>query len=194
MNNTNSNNEHITKVIEACLLTANTPIEINQIVNMFNEDIPKSTIENLIVELQQKYSNSGIELINVATGYRFRSRPEYQPYINKLYSIKPPKYSRSIMEVLAIIAYKQPVTRGDIEDIRGVTVNSQIIQVLSERGWIEVIGHKQIPGKPELLATTNKLLEDLGIKSLNDLPTLPATNDNEPKNLIEGDTNERSSD
>lgn len=177
----NSNLDHVIKVIEACLLTSNSTISSSQLVDIFDKNIPQSVIERLIFNLQQKYKDSGIELISVAGGYRFRSRLEYQTYINKLYSIKPPKYSRSVMEILAIIAYKQPVTRGDIEEIRGVAVNSNAIQALNERGWIEVIGHKQVPGKPELLATTNKLLEDLGISSLQDLPQLAADAEHETK-------------
>lgn len=164
--------EYISKVIETCLLTATSPITSSQLSNVFDNKITQSEIERLLFEIGQKYSVTGIELICVASGYRFRSRLEFQPYLNKLHTIRPPKYSRSIMETLAIIAYKQPVTRGDIEEIRGVTVNSTIIQTLNERGWIEVIGYKQVPGRPELLATTTKLLEDLGIASLEELPPL----------------------
>ena len=168
--------DYISKIIETCLLTANTPISITKLSDLFDNQIPETEITSIIQELEQKYSTSGIELISTANGYRFRSRSEFQPYINKLNSIQPPKYSRSIMETLAIIAYKQPVTRGDIEEIRGVTVNSNIIQTLTERGWIEVIGNKQIPGKPELLATTTKLLEDLGIDSIERLVTISTNN------------------
>jgi segregation and condensation protein B len=178
--------DYITKVIEACLLTASSPISINQLFAVFDSLITKAQIERIINELDNKYANSGIELIKTIDGYRFRSRIELQHYINKLYSIKPPKYSRSILETLAIIAYRQPVTRGDIEEIRGITVNSNIIQTLTERGWIEVIGHKQVPGKPELLATTKKLLEDLGIESLERLPSIdtPQTQEYLPMEAI----------
>ncbi|MBP9742942.1 MAG: SMC-Scp complex subunit ScpB [Burkholderiales bacterium] len=163
---------HEIAVIEACLLTATAPITAEQLIKVFEDNLSQTVIEDLILQLQQKYLTSSIELIKTATGYRFRSKVEYQRYINKLYAVKPPKYSRSIMETLAIIAYKQPITRGEIEEIRGVQVNSNIIQILNERGWIEIVGHKQVPGKPELLGTTNILLEDLGITSLHDLPPL----------------------
>lgn len=170
MNTSNLQLDYVVKVIEACLLTANAPITVIQLIDLFDNQIPEIEIKKIITTLIEKYTNSGIELITTTNGYRFRSRLEFQHYINKLNQIKPPKYSRSIMETLAIIAYKQPVTRGDIEEIRGVAVNSNIIQTLTDRGWIEIIGHKQIPGKPELLATTKKLLEDLGIESIENLP------------------------
>ena len=163
---------HVSRVVETCLLTATAPITSAHLSYIFDHNVTQSEIERLIFEIGQKYNDTGVELICVANGYRFRSRIELQPYMNKLYALKPPKYSRSIMETLAIIAYKQPVTRGDIEEIRGVAVNSNIIQTLNERGWIEVIGHKQVPGRPELLATTSKLLEDLGIASLQELPAI----------------------
>ena len=167
------NNTNIEQIIEACLLTATTPISLTQLTNVFDNEIDEAIVKQALLTLENKYANSGVEMINVAGGYRFRSRLEFQPYLNKLYQIKPPKYSRAIMETLAIVAYKQPVTRGEIEDIRGVTINSNVIQTLMERGWIEVVGQKQVPGKPELLATTSKLLEDLGLKSLDELPELP---------------------
>lgn len=162
----------IIDIIEACLLTASSPITVAQLMKIFDDNISQHIVESLLIQLQHKYLNSGIELVKIADAYRFRSKIEYQMYVNKLHAVKPPKYSRSIMETLAIIAYKQPITRGEIEEIRGVTVNSNIIQILNERGWIEVIGYKQVPGKPELLGTTSKLLEDLSINSLQDLPQL----------------------
>ncbi len=165
-----SNLSEIESIIEACLLTATTTITVSQLLHIFDNQVDELLIQQAINNLQLKYSNSGIELINIVNGYRFRSPPEFQPYLNKLYQIKPPKYSRATMETLAIIAYRQPVTRGEIEDIRGVAVNTNAIQTLMERGWIEVIGYKQLPGKPELLATTNKMLQDLGLNSLEDLP------------------------
>ena len=177
--------DYVKKVIEACLLTATTIISVKQLANIFDNKITEPVIDRIVFEIQQKYLDSGIELIFAASGYRFRSRIEFQPFLNKLYDIKPLKYSKSIMEILAIIAYKQPVTRGDIEEIRGVAVNSNVIQILSDRGWIETIGHKQVPGKPELLATTNKLLEDLGIPSLQDLPQQPETEMLSHDDLIE---------
>ena len=167
------NNTNIEQIIEACLLTATTPISLSQLINIFDAGIDEIIVKQALSKLEHRYATSGVEMVNIAGGYRFRSRIEFQPYLNKLYQVKPPKYSRAIMETLAIIAYKQPVTRGEIEDIRGVTINSNVIQTLMERGWIEVVGQKQVPGKPELLATTSKLLEDLGLKSLEELPELP---------------------
>ena len=166
------NNTNIEQIIEACLLTATTPISLSQLINIFDAGIDEIIVKQALSKLEHRYATSGVEMVNIAGGYRFRSRIEFQPYLNKLYQVKPPKYSRAIMETLAIIAYKQPVTRGEIEDIRGVTINSNVIQTLMERGWIEVVGQKQVPGKPELLATTSKLLEDLGLKSLEELPNI----------------------
>lgn len=179
---------HIKKVVEACLLTANDIIDQEQLANVFDHQISNDTLALIIDEIAGDYAESGIELIKVASGYRFRSRPEYQSYLNKLYQTKPARYSRAVMETLAIIAYRQPVTRGEIENIRGVAINSNIIQTLFDRGWIEVVGHKQLPGKPELLATTAKFLDDLGIRSLEALPPLPNIEEsfhNKDQDLIE---------
>lgn len=185
------NNEfsHIRQVIEACLLTANDIIDLTQLSEIFDQKIPDATLLEIINEISNDYNNRGIELIKVASGFRFRSRPEFQSYLNKLYQTKPARYSRAVMETLAIIAYRQPVTRGEIENIRGVAINSNIIQTLFDRGWIEVVGHKQLPGKPELLATTNKFLDDLGLTALEELPPLPNIEDsfshNKEQDLIE---------
>ena len=176
------NLQYIKKVIEACLLTANEIIDLRQLTAVFDEQIPPATIELIITEIQNDYADKGIELIKVASGYRFRSRPEFQNYLNKLYQTRPARYSRAVMETLAIIAYRQPVTRGEIENLRGVAVNSNIIQTLLERGWIEVVGHKQLPGKPELLATTARFLDDLGISTLEELPPLPNIEESFMKN------------
>jgi segregation and condensation protein B len=164
--------KHIRQVVEACLFSAVEPISVEQLVGIFDEQINSTLIKNVICDLEEKYTNSGIELLSLANGYRFRTRLELQPYLNKLHNIKPPRYSRTIMETLAIIAYRQPITRGEIEDIRGVAVNSHTVQVLIERGWIDIIGQKQVPGKPDLLATTSKFLDDLSIKSLQELPEI----------------------
>jgi segregation and condensation protein B len=164
---------HLKKVIEACLLTANDIVDLEQLATVFDNQISNSSLEKILAEIAEDYVERGIELLKIASGYRFRSKPEYQSYLNKLYQTKPARYSRAVMETLAIIAYRQPVTRGEIENIRGVTINSTIIQTLFDRGWIEVVGHKQIPGKPELLATTSKFLDDLAIQSLEELPALP---------------------
>ncbi|HLX54233.1 MAG TPA: SMC-Scp complex subunit ScpB [Aquella sp.] len=164
---------YIEKIIEVCLLTATDPISLNQLSTAFDNAISEDILNGIIDNLKLRYSESGLELLTLGSGYRFRSKTQFQPYLNKLYQIKPPRYSRAVMETLAIIAYRQPVTRGEIEDIRGVSVNSTILQSLLERGWIEVIGHKQIPGRPELLATSLKFLEEFGLSSLQDLPPLP---------------------
>ena len=164
---------HIKNVIEACLLSASDIIDHEQLAAVFDHQISHERIGLIIDEISADYDQRGIELLKVASGYRFRSKPEYQSYLNKLYATKPARYSRAVMETLAIIAYRQPVTRGEIENLRGVAVNSLIIQTLFERGWIEVIGHKQLPGRPELLATTHKFLDDLGVQALDELPPLP---------------------
>lgn len=164
---------HIKNVIEACLLSASDIIDHEQLAAVFDHQISHERIRLIIDEISTDYNQRGIELLKVASGYRFRSKPEYQSYLNKLYATKPARYSRAVMETLAIIAYRQPVTRGEIENLRGVAVNSLIIQTLFERGWIEVIGHKQLPGRPELLATTHKFLDDLGVQNLDELPPLP---------------------
>jgi segregation and condensation protein B len=164
---------HIEKVIEVCLLTATDPISLNQLSTVFDNALSDKILTGVIENIRLRYSSSGLELLNLSSGYRFRSKIEFQPYLNKLYQIKPPRYSRAVMETLAIIAYRQPVTRGEIEDIRGVSINATVVQTLLDRGWIEVIGQKQIPGRPELLATTIKFLEEFGISSLQELPPLP---------------------
>ncbi|MDD3266436.1 MAG: SMC-Scp complex subunit ScpB [Burkholderiales bacterium] len=172
-----SNFSYIKQVIEACLLSANDIIDLEQLHHIFDGQVSYESLRDIIEEIKNDYQFKGIELIKVASGYRFRSKPEFQSYINKLYNTKPARYSRAVMETLSIIAYRQPVTRGDIESIRGVTINSNIVQTLFDRGWIEVIGHKQLPGKPELLATTNKFLDDLGLETLEQLPPLPNIED-----------------
>lgn len=179
---------HIKKVIEACLLTATDVIAVDQLLDVFDNQISEDTVKLIVEELASEYTDSGIELITVVSGYRFRSRPEFQSYLNKLYNTKPARYSRAVMETLAIIAYRQPVTRGEIENLRGVAINSNIVQLLFDRNWIEVVGHKQLPGKPELLATTNQFLDDMGIQSLEELPPLPNINEafiNSEQDLIE---------
>ncbi len=191
-----SNTTHIKQVIEACLLTANDIVDLKQLHSVFDNQLTDTVLLNILTEISQDYESRGIELIKIASGYRFRSKPEYQSYVNKLTNAKPARYSRAVMETLSIIAYRQPVTRGEIEEIRGVTVNSGIIQTLFERGWIEVVGHKQLPGKPELLATTGRFLDDLGLNHLEDLPPLPNienTFSNSDKDLIEEHDSQKSS-
>ncbi|MBB5190072.1 segregation and condensation protein B [Silvimonas terrae] len=163
---------HMQKVLETALLVAPEPLSLNTLKTLFAEDISGQLINSLLEEIQQSWHGRGVELIKLASGWRFRARLEMQPYLERLNPEKPPRYSRAVMETLAIVAYKQPVTRGDIEEIRGVTVSSQIIQTLKERGWLDVIGHKEVPGRPELLGTTRQFLDDLGLASLSTLPPL----------------------
>ncbi|MFN8770104.1 MAG: SMC-Scp complex subunit ScpB [Neisseriaceae bacterium] len=169
----------IKQIINICLLTANEPLSVEQIALAFDKQIEESLIEKIIFSLNNEYLEQGLELLRLSEGFRLRSQLEYQSYLDKVYQVKPPKYSRAVMETITIIAYRQPITRGEIESIRGVAVNSNAIQILFDREWIEVIGHKEVPGKPELLATTNKFLEDLGIASLQELPPLPKIELNE---------------
>lgn len=164
------------QIVEACLLTAPHPISLEQLSNIFDKQIPSKDLEEIINLVKQKYKNSKLELLHLNGGYRFRSRQELQPYLHKLYQIKPPRYLRATMEILAIIVYSQPITRGEIENIRGVAINSNALSTLFDRGWIESIGHKAVPGSPELLATTAKFLEDFAISGLEQLPPLPIEN------------------
>ena len=143
---------------------------------VFVEEIGTDVLRVLLDELREEWSGQPVELLQLASGWRFRTRPEYLPYLERLNPEKPPKYSRAVLETLAIIAYRQPVTRGDIEDIRGVTVATQIIKVLEERGWVDVVGHRDTPGRPALLATTKKFLDDLGLRSVTELPPLEILN------------------
>ncbi len=166
------------KVLETALLCAHEPLSINDMKKLYaetgdvSEEVGTDTIKSLLEELRNDWSDKGIEIISLSTGWRFQSRPEMKKYLERLNPEKPPKYSRATLETLAIIAYRQPVTRGDIEEIRGVTVNSQTIKMLEERGWIEAIGHRDVPGRPALFATTKQFLDDLGLTSLNQLPPL----------------------
>jgi len=166
------------KVLETALLCAHEPLSINDLKKLYlahseaEEEIGADTIKQMLGELQADWIDKGIELVCLSTGWRFQSRPEMKAYLDRLNPEKPPKYSRATLETLAIIAYRQPVTRGDIEEIRGVTVNSQTIKMLEDRGWIESIGHRDVPGRPALFATTKQFLDDLGLTSLDQLPPL----------------------
>jgi segregation and condensation protein B len=159
-------------VLETALLTSQEPLTASDLKKLFDEDVSADAIRIVIDELQSDWRNRGIELTHVASGWRFQARAEFQKYLDRLNPEKPPRYSRAVMETLAIIAYKQPVTRGDIEEIRGVNVSSQILKALEARGWIEIIGQKEVPGRPALYATTKNFLDDLNLYSLDDLPTL----------------------
>ncbi|WP_231409133.1 SMC-Scp complex subunit ScpB [Ralstonia solanacearum] len=159
-------------VLETALICAQDPLRVNDLRKLFDEDVSADTIRVLLEELRQDWLDRGVELVALASGWRLQSRPEMRAYLDRLHPEKPPKYSRAVMETLAIIAYRQPVTRGDIEDIRGVTVNTQVIKQIEDRGWVEVIGHRDVPGRPALYATTKQFLDDLGLRSLDELPPL----------------------
>ena len=159
-------------VLEAVLLSAQQPVSMLELRKVFADEIGGDVLRVLLDELRLEWAQRPLELVQIATGWRFRTRAEYLPYLERLSPEKPPKYSRAVLETLAIIAYRQPVTRGDIEDIRGVTVASQIIKALEERGWVDVVGHRETPGRPALLATTKKFLDDLGLRSITELPPL----------------------
>ena len=158
------------RVLEAALICSPQPLPVCDMRVLFQDELGADTLKTLLLDLQDEWSSRGVELVNVATGWRFQSRPELREFLDRLHPEKPPRYSRAVLETLAIIAYRQPVTRGDIEDIRGVTVNSLIIKQLEDRGWIEVIGHRETVGRPSLFATTRQFLDDLGIASLDQLP------------------------
>lgn len=166
------------KVLETALLCTHEPLSINDLKKLYVEhdddgnEIGSDRIKQMLEELRNDWANKGIELVSLSSGWRFQSRPEMKTYLERLNPEKPPKYTRATLETLAIIAYRQPVTRGDIEEIRGVTVNSQTIKMLEDRGWIEAIGHRDVPGRPSLFATTKQFLDDLGLTSLDQLPPL----------------------
>jgi len=167
-----SEREKMLRVLEAALLTTPEPLSANELKKLSDTPLENRFIEELLAELALQYGNSGVELNRVANGWRFRARTEMQVYLDRLNPEKPPRYSRAVMETLAIIAYRQPVTRGDIEEIRGVGVSAQILKTLEARGWIDVIGTRDVPGKPALFATTKQLLDDLNLRSLQELPSL----------------------
>ena len=160
------------RVLETALLCASQPLQVRELRQLFHDELGADTLKTLLESIQQDWQQRGLELVNVASGWRMQSRPEMRDFLDRLHPEKPPKYSRAAMETLAIIAYRQPVTRGDMEDIRGVTVNSLVIKQLEDRGWVEVIGHRETVGRPMLYATTRQFLDDLGISSLDQLPPL----------------------
>ncbi len=166
------NTQDAKRVLETALICANQPLPLRAMRNLFDDQIGSDTLRAMLDELVREWSGRGVELVSIASGWRFQSRPELREFLDRLHPEKPPKYSRAVLETLAIIAYRQPVTRGDIEDIRGVMVGSQIIKQLEDRGWIEAIGHRDAPGRPSLFATTRQFLDDLGLASLDQLPTL----------------------
>ncbi|UCD67454.1 MAG: SMC-Scp complex subunit ScpB [Betaproteobacteria bacterium] len=162
----------IKRAVEAALLASSEPLAVTELRRLFDEDHGAEIIRRVLEDLQGDWSERGVELVNVASGWRFQVRPDFQQRLNKLNPHKPPRYSRAVLETLAIIAYKQPVTRGDIEEIRGVSVSANILKVLEARGWIDVVGHKESPGRPALFSTTRSFLDDLGLRSLSELPSL----------------------
>ena len=160
------------RVLETALICSQQPLQSRDMRVLFDDVLGLDAIEDMLQEIQQDWALRGVELVKVATGWRFQSRPEMRPFLDRLHPEKPPRYTRATLETLAIIAYRQPVTRGDIENIRGVTVNSLLIKQLEERGWIEVIGHRDTVGRPALFATTRHFLDDLGLASLDQLPEM----------------------
>lgn len=163
----------VKRVLETALLTSPEPLSLNEMKRMFPRgETNNDLMRKLLDEIRSEWEGRGVELVNVASGWRFRSRPELQRYLDKLNPQKAPRYSRAVMETLTIIAYRQPVTRGDIEDIRGVVVTSNIIKTLEARGWIDIIGHREVPGRPAIYATTRQFLDDLNLRSLEELPPL----------------------
>lgn len=162
------------RVIEAALLAAPAPLPVSELRRLFEEDPGPDLVRKLLDELRAEWfaAGKGVELVQLATGWRFQTRPEYQIYLDRLKEEKPPRYSRAVMETLAIIAYRQPVTRGDIEEVRGVAVSPNILKTLESRGWIDVVGHRDTPGRPALFATSRRFLDDMGLRSLTELPAL----------------------
>ena len=160
------------RVLEAALLASQEPLQVQEMKRLFSQELGVDILRKLLEELRQEWEGRSVELVSLASGWRFQTRAEFRPYLERMQPEKPPRYSRAVMETLAIIAYRQPVTRGDIEDIRGVAVSSQIIQALEARGWIDTVGHRETPGRPALYATTRRFLDDLGLRSLQELPPL----------------------
>ncbi|MCC7485478.1 MAG: SMC-Scp complex subunit ScpB [Burkholderiales bacterium] len=164
--------KHVKMVLEAALLSSQEPLALPELKRLFDEELPNEALRGVLDELATDWQGRGVELAQLASGWQFRTRTEYQCYLDRLNPQKPPRYSRAVLETLAIIAYRQPATRGDIEDIRGVTVSTNIIRALESRGWIDVVGHREVPGRPALYATTRAFLDDLNLRSLDELPPL----------------------
>ena len=158
------------RILETALVCSPSPLTLRDMRTLFADELSADTLKTLLHNLQQVWSSRGVELVMIASGWRFQSRPEMREYLDRLHPEKPPKYSRAVLETLAIIAYRQPTTRGDMEDIRGVTINSLVIKQLEDRGWVEVIGHRETVGRPALYATTRQFLDDLGLQTLSQLP------------------------
>ncbi len=167
-----SDPSQVKRVLEAALLSSSEPVPVADLKKLFEDEIASEVLRRILEELRTDWADRSVVLVNVAIGWRFQVRPEYQKFLDRLNPQKPPKYSRAVLETLAIIAYKQPVTRGDIEDIRGVTVSSGILKALEARGWIDEVGHREVPGRPALYSTTRAFLDDLNLRSLDELPPL----------------------
>ena len=167
--------DNLSLIIEALLFSSSRPLSEKEILSAFDQRSPPtlSEIKEALKSIEEKYSENSIELVKVASGYRLRIRQEYSSWVAKLWEAKPQKYSRALLETLALIAYKQPITRGEIEEVRGVSVSSQIIRTLLDRSWIKVVGHRDVPGRPALFSTTKDFLDDLNLSKLSDLPELP---------------------
>ena len=163
------------RVLETALICSPQPLSLRELEVLFNGTIGADSIKSMLVDVQNEWRQRGVELVRTGSGWRMQSRPEMRAYLDRLHPEKPPRYTRATLETLAVIAYRQPVTRGDMEDIRGVTINSMILRQLEERGWIDVIGHRESAGRPALYATTRQFLDDLGLESLEHLPTLDGT-------------------
>jgi segregation and condensation protein B len=166
------NRSEVKVILEAALLASQEPVPIAQLRKLFDDEVGADTVRRLLDEMRQDWAERGVQLVNLASGWRFQTRPEFQRYLDRMSPEKTPRYSRAVLETLAIIAYRQPATRGDIEDIRGVTVSPNIIKTLESRNWIDVVGHRDAPGRPALYATTKTFLDDLGLRSLQELPPL----------------------
>jgi segregation and condensation protein B len=164
--------DHVKRVLEAALLSSSDPLTVQQLKRLFGGEVDADNIRKVLDQLKDEWGERSIELTSVASGWRFRVKPEYQKFLDRIASEKPPRYSRAVLETLAIIAYRQPVTRGDIEEVRGVAVSPPTLNALSERGWIETVGHRETPGRPAIFATTKKFLDDLNLRSLEELPPL----------------------
>jgi segregation and condensation protein B len=172
MENADFDLNRVKTVLETVLLSSPEPVALAELKKLFDDEVASDTLRRVLEDLRSDWQGRGVELAQVASGWCFRTRPEFQPYMERLNPQKPPRYSRAVLETLAIIAYKQPVTRGDIEEIRGVVVSTNVIRALEARGWIDVVGHREVPGRPALLATTRAFLDDLNLRTLEELPAL----------------------
>jgi segregation and condensation protein B len=188
--------DRLKKIVEAALLAAGRPLSLEQMQSLFpeREEPDKKQLKEMLAELSDDYQGRGIEITEVGSGFRIQVRAEFSPWVSKLWAERPPKYSRALLETLALIAYRQPITRGEIEDVRGVSVSTNIIKTLTEREWVRVVGHRDVPGKPALYATTKEFLDYFNLKSLNELPTLAEIRDldsiNRELELVDPETQE----